>query len=143
MKCTRSKQIKMCMVLEKLEVGDLVWVHLHKERFSGQRKHKLMPRAEGPFEVLERIKVNAYKIDLCDKHDVLATLNTGNLASYLEDEELRKTPFKEEKDDEKSIQEHSKDLFLAKSFEDSSSNSYGLFGPFLTSLVLICISRSS
>ncbi|CAL9121052.1 unnamed protein product, partial [Musa textilis] len=44
--------------------GDLVWLHLRKERFPSQRKNKLMPRADGPFEVLERIGENAYKIDL-------------------------------------------------------------------------------
>ena len=33
--------------------GDLVWVHLRKERFPSQRKTKLMPRVDGPFEVLD------------------------------------------------------------------------------------------
>src|SRR5438132_4655836 len=32
-----------------LEPGDLVWVHLRKERFPELRKSKLMPRAAGPF----------------------------------------------------------------------------------------------
>ena len=31
--------------------GDLVWLHLRKERFPSQRKNKLMPRADGTFEV--------------------------------------------------------------------------------------------
>ena len=44
--------------------GDLVWVHLRKERFHSKRKSKLMPQADGPFEVLERINDNAYKINL-------------------------------------------------------------------------------
>jgi len=34
--------------------GDLVWVHLRKERFPSKRETKLMPRADGPFEILER-----------------------------------------------------------------------------------------
>jgi len=44
--------------------GDLVWVHLMKERFPSKRKSKLVPRANGPFEVLEKINENAYKINL-------------------------------------------------------------------------------
>ena len=79
-------------------------MHLRKERFPSQRKRKLMPRAKGPFEVLERINDNAYKIDLGDKHDVSATLYIGDLAPYLKDEELRTTPFEEEEDDVKSVQ---------------------------------------
>jgi translation initiation factor IF-1 len=33
----------------KLEPGDLVWLHLRKERFPELRKSKLMSRAAGPF----------------------------------------------------------------------------------------------
>ena len=44
--------------------GDLVWIHLRKERFPSKRKSKLMPRSDGPFEVLEKIGPNAYKVDL-------------------------------------------------------------------------------
>jgi hypothetical protein len=32
--------------------GDLVWLHLKKERFFDLRKSKLMPRVDGPFKVL-------------------------------------------------------------------------------------------
>jgi hypothetical protein len=46
------------------EPGDLVWLHLRKERFPDLRKSKLMPRADGSFEVLEKINENAYKHDL-------------------------------------------------------------------------------
>jgi len=42
--------------------GDLVWIHLRKERFPAQRKTKLMSQADGSFEVLERINDNAYKL---------------------------------------------------------------------------------
>ncbi|XP_057443380.1 uncharacterized protein LOC130735373 [Lotus japonicus] len=44
--------------------GDWVWVHMRKERFPEQRKSKLQPRGDGPFQVLERINNNAYKIEL-------------------------------------------------------------------------------
>jgi hypothetical protein len=36
------------------EPGELVWLHLRKDRFPTLRKSKLMPRADGPFKVLER-----------------------------------------------------------------------------------------
>ena len=39
--------------------GDWVWVHMRKERFPNQRKSKLQPRGDGPFQVLERINDNA------------------------------------------------------------------------------------
>jgi hypothetical protein len=42
------------------EPGDLVWLHLRKEWFLDLRKSKLMPRADGPFKVLEKINENAY-----------------------------------------------------------------------------------
>ncbi|XP_057443382.1 uncharacterized protein LOC130735376 [Lotus japonicus] len=41
-------------------------VHMRKERFPEQRKSKLQPRGDGPFQVLERINNNAYKIELPD-----------------------------------------------------------------------------
>ncbi|XP_056691738.1 uncharacterized protein, partial [Spinacia oleracea] len=68
---------------ELFEEGDLVWVHLRKERFPRKRKNKLMPRAEGPYKVVARVNDNAYKIDLDD--DGLA--------------ELRSIPFKGGGDD--------------------------------------------
>ena len=40
--------------------GDLVWVHLRKERFPAKTKSKLIPRADGLFEILERVNDNAY-----------------------------------------------------------------------------------
>ena len=44
--------------------GDLVWLHLRKDRFPNLRKSKLMPHADGPFKVLEKINDNAYKLEL-------------------------------------------------------------------------------
>ena len=43
---------------------DWVSLHLRKERFLTQRKFKLLPRGEGPFQVIRRIKNNAYELDL-------------------------------------------------------------------------------
>ena len=33
------------------ELGDWVWVHMRKERFLEQRKSKLQPKRDGPFQV--------------------------------------------------------------------------------------------
>ena len=55
-------------------VGDLVWLHLHKDRFPNLRKSKLMPCAYGLFKVLEKINDNAYKLELPANFGVSPTL---------------------------------------------------------------------
>ena len=63
------------------EPGDWVWVHMRKERFPAQRRSKLLPRGDGPFQVLERINNNAYKLDLPGEYTVSATFkNDGSRA---------------------------------------------------------------
>ena len=47
-----------------------------------------MPRADGPFEVLERIHDNAYRIDLPGDYGVSATFNVADLSPYLADDYL-------------------------------------------------------
>jgi len=59
--------------------GDWVWVHMRKERFSAHRKLKLQPQGDGPFQILERINDNAYKVDLPGEYGVSATFN-GSLS---------------------------------------------------------------
>ncbi|XP_062185525.1 uncharacterized protein LOC133889084 [Phragmites australis] len=76
--------------------GDLVWLHLRKERFPQKRKNKLSPRGDGPFKVLERINDNAYKIELpSDYTDVSATFNVKDLLPFFGGAESRTTPFQE------------------------------------------------
>ncbi|WVZ80525.1 hypothetical protein U9M48_027994 [Paspalum notatum var. saurae] len=65
------------------EPGDLVWLHLRKERFPDLRKSKLMPRAAGPFKVLEKINDNAYKLELPADFGVSPTFNIADLKPYL------------------------------------------------------------
>ncbi|WVZ80568.1 hypothetical protein U9M48_028035 [Paspalum notatum var. saurae] len=55
--------------------GDLVWVHLRKDRFPELRKSKLQPRADGPFKVLSKINDNAYEIDLPSTYGVSTSFN--------------------------------------------------------------------
>ncbi|KAL6210514.1 hypothetical protein ACLB2K_015746 [Fragaria x ananassa] len=66
--------------------GDLVWIHLRKERFPRGRYGKLKPRADGPFKVIQCINDNAYKIDLPGNYGVQATFNVADLSLYCEDD---------------------------------------------------------
>jgi hypothetical protein len=87
----------------KLQPGDLVWLHLKKDRFPELRKSKLMPRADGPFKIIEKINDNAYKLELPPEFGVSPTFNISDLKPYLgeEDElESRMTPIQEGEDDE-------------------------------------------
>ncbi|KAJ9553571.1 hypothetical protein OSB04_017616 [Centaurea solstitialis] len=66
--------------------GDLVWIHLRKDRFPQGRYGKLHPRADGPFRVLKKIGDNAYKIDLPGHYNVSATFNVADLTPYTPDD---------------------------------------------------------
>ena len=70
-------------------IGDLVWLHLRKDRFPNERKSKLLPRADGPFKVLARYNNNAYNIDIpSDKYNVSDIFNINDLLPYHGDEDL-------------------------------------------------------
>ena len=84
--------------LVTFQPGDLVWVHLRKERFPNERKSKLAPRGDGPFKVLQKVGDNAYKLELLGTYDVSATFNVADLIPYLAvDEDLDSwlNPFQE------------------------------------------------
>jgi hypothetical protein len=69
------------------EVGDLVWLHLRKDHFPNLCKSKLMPCVDGPFRVLEKIKGNAYKLELpIDFGSVIPTFNIADLKPYFGEE---------------------------------------------------------
>ncbi|WVZ93899.1 hypothetical protein U9M48_039850 [Paspalum notatum var. saurae] len=71
------------------EPGDMVWLHLRKDRFPTLRRSKLMPRAAGPFKVLTKINDNAYILDLPAEFGVSTSFNVADLKPYVgEDEEL-------------------------------------------------------
>jgi translation initiation factor IF-1 len=67
----------------KLELGDLVWVHLRKDRFPNLRKYKLMPRAVGPYKVLAKNNDNVYTIELPPDFGVSPTFNILDLKPYM------------------------------------------------------------
>jgi hypothetical protein len=71
----------------KLEPGDLVWLHLRKERFSELRKSKLMSRTTGPFKILAMINDNAYKLELPPKFGVSLSFNISDLRPYFGEED--------------------------------------------------------
>ncbi|KAG7583645.1 Integrase catalytic core [Arabidopsis suecica] len=80
--------------------GDLVWIHLRKERFPKERKSKLMPRIDGPFKVLKRINNNAYSLDLQGKYNVSNSFNVADLIPFIADNtDLRSNPSQLGEDD--------------------------------------------
>jgi hypothetical protein len=87
---------------------DWVWVHMRKERFPNQRKSKLQPRGDGPFQVLERINDNAYKIDLPGEHGV-RTFKVADLTLFDTDFDSRSNLFEEIGDDVDQPKNTSKD----------------------------------
>jgi hypothetical protein len=84
--------------------GDMVWVHLRKDRFPQLRSSKLRPRGAGPYKVLAKINDNAYSIDIpiAELGDVSNSFNVADLSPY-DGEDLgasRSTPFEGGGDDE-------------------------------------------
>jgi len=79
--------------------GDLVWLHLRKDRFPTKRKSKLSPRGDRPFQILKKVNNNAYKLDLPTKYGVHDTFNVIDLSPFVgtndEDDalDLRRNPF--------------------------------------------------
>jgi hypothetical protein len=87
----------------KPEPGDLVWLHLRKERFPEFRKSKLISRAAGLFKILAKINDNAYKLELPPEFRVSPSFNISDLQPYLGEEDemsLRTTSIQEGEDDE-------------------------------------------
>ncbi|KAL0439288.1 UNVERIFIED_CONTAM: hypothetical protein Slati_2411800 [Sesamum latifolium] len=101
------------------EPGDLVLLHLRKQRFPDKRKSKLIPKGDGPFRLLERINDNAYELDLPGEYGVSATFNISDLCPFYDadNEESMEIPFQEGEDDgnEEGIQ-------LAKKIQDPLHN---------------------
>jgi hypothetical protein len=89
----------------KHEPGDLVWLHLRKERFLELRKSKLMSCIAGPFKILAKINDNAYKLELPPKFGVSPSFNISDLRPYLgeEDEMPSSTTSMQEGDDDEDI----------------------------------------
>ena len=55
---------------------------MRKERFPAHSRSKLNPRGDGPFQILEKINQNAYKVDLLGEFNVFATFNVAYLSPF-------------------------------------------------------------
>jgi len=110
----KAKANKHCRQLG-FKSGDLVWLHLRKERFPLRRKNKLMARSDGPFEVIMKVGNNGYKLQFLGDMAISATFNIRDLSPYVEDtvedpSDLRSIPFEEGEIDVGAYpQGHSKD----------------------------------
>ena len=76
------------------------WIHTRKERFPNQRKSKLNPRGNRPFQVLAKINDNAYKIDLPGEYNVSSTFNVSDLTPFDIGSDSMTNPFEEKGNDE-------------------------------------------
>jgi len=65
----------------KFHVGDHVWLHLHKERLQGPAK-KLKPIRYGPFEIMEQVSENAFRLNLLTYMNIYSVLNVEYLKLY-------------------------------------------------------------
>uniref|UniRef100_A0A2N9FI46 Reverse transcriptase n=1 Tax=Fagus sylvatica TaxID=28930 RepID=A0A2N9FI46_FAGSY len=81
------------------EPSDWVWVHMRKERFPARRRSKLHPRGDGPFQILEKINDNAYKVDLPGEYKSFATFNVSDLSPFDAGEDSWSNPFEERGND--------------------------------------------
>jgi len=62
--------------------GDLVWLHLRKERFPQLRKSKLSLHGDGPIQIIKKINNNAYQLDLPAKYGLHHTFNITDLVPF-------------------------------------------------------------
>jgi hypothetical protein len=72
---------------------------MRKERFPAHRRTKLHPRGDGPFQILEKINDNTYKVDLPSEYKVSTTFNVSDFSPFDVGEDLRSNPFEERGND--------------------------------------------
>jgi hypothetical protein len=82
------------------EPGDWVWLHSRNDRFPEKRHSKLLPQGDGPFQIVERINDNAYKLDLLGEYNISATFNVSDLSLFDVGDDSRSNPFEERGNDE-------------------------------------------
>jgi len=58
-----------------------------------------MPQVDSPFQIIEMINDNAYKVDLPGEYGVSATFNVADLSLFDVCDDLRSNSFKERGDD--------------------------------------------
>lgn len=62
--------------------GDLVMVHLQKERFPIREYHKLQTKKFSPFRIVKKISKNAYILDLPVDWKISSTFNVLDMFEY-------------------------------------------------------------
>ena len=73
---------------------------MRKEIFLACRRSKLHLKRDGPFQVLERINDNAYKLDLLGEYNISATFNVSDLSLFDVGDDSKKNPFEVRGNDE-------------------------------------------
>ena len=58
-----------------------------------------MPWGDSPYQIIEMINDNAYKVDLLGEYGVSVTFNVSDLSSFDVGDESRSNPFEERGDD--------------------------------------------
>jgi len=64
--------------------------------FPEQRRSKLMPRGDGPYQIIEMINDNAYKVDLPGEYGVSVTFNVSDLFLFDIGDDSRLNPLRRE-----------------------------------------------
>ncbi|XP_075657334.1 uncharacterized protein LOC142627371 [Castanea sativa] len=67
--------------------------------FQKKRRSKFLPRGDGPFQVVERINDNAYKLDLPGEYGVSASFNVADLSPFDVGDDLGTNPSQEGEND--------------------------------------------
>ena len=78
-----------------MQLGEFARILLKQRRFPHFRKHKLKPKAMGPFHIIIKYGDNSMKLKITEGFGIPLTFKARDLAPYLGDAELRTIPSKE------------------------------------------------
>jgi len=69
---------------------------LEEGTIPGTKEVQLMPRVDGPFQILRKLHDNAYQLDLQGKYDISSSFNVSDLSPFCADDpDLWSNPFEE------------------------------------------------